>query len=339
MFDVFRVKQNLPYCRRGRAPPDPALFPHYFQNAQHMWCHFTEWWPRDRSFSKCNGVVYIVNGVGEHAGRYDGFAEFLNANGFVVFSQDNQGAGGSEGLRLYVEKFSDFVRDVQDFIKYIETCRYPNEIGQILLQTPHVEDNGSEEKLNGSVLPSDRRFLLGHSMGGLIASLVAQKYPPSFFGGAILSGPAFVITDTPGVLIRGILRFLGMCIPKLKLHHLDDKQDLCSSNPPVKELLAQDPYYGHTRLRAHFLVEFVDAQEVMWNELKKAELSRVLVIHGMLDRLCSPAGSQRFHNEVRATEKKLRLYANSRHEVLTERCFAEVWEEVLDFLTKEISHV
>lgn len=340
MFDIFRVKQGLKHCRQGREPPDPSLFPHYFQNAQNMWCHFTEWWPRQCSPSECTGVVYIVNGLGEHAGRYDGFAAFLNAKGFVVFSQDNQGAGGSEGLRLYVEKFTDFVRDVKDFIKFIETSRYPNEIREVLCQTdsiPSPQEGTEPEEDRWSQFPSDRRFLLGHSMGGLIAALLAEECQASFFGGIILSGPAFKLRETPSSVLRGVVRVLGKYMPKMKIQHLDSKQDLCSGNKPVKELLAQDPYYGHTHLRAHFVVEFIGAQDLMWKGLKRAEFSRLLLIHGTLDGLCSPEGSERFYREAKAVEKDVKLYADARHEVLTERCCLQVWSDVLIFLLKGVT--
>lgn len=334
MFDFFRVKQKLKYCVPNREPPDPFLFPQYFQNDQHMWCRFSEWWPRDCPPSKCIGVVYIVSGLGEHSGRYDGFAHFLISKGFVVFSQDNQGAGGSEGLRLYVDTFTDFVRDVFTFMKYIETSRYPTETSEIL----RVNGTGSSPDIWDALqLPfSDRRFLVGHSMGGLISTLVAQQAPPSFFGSVILSGPAFVIATMPSATTQRFLRFLGRRFPKMAVRHGDGHEDLCTSHLPVKQLLEQDPYAGHVKLRAHFLVEFVDAQTLMWKGMKDAEFSRLLVLHGAKDGLCSPEGSKRFHAEAKAVEKNIIIYENAKHEILTEWCHEKVWNDILIFLNMGI---
>ena len=40
-------------------------------------------------------VVQIIHGIAEHIGRYDDFAKFLAARGFVVAADDHMGHGGS----------------------------------------------------------------------------------------------------------------------------------------------------------------------------------------------------------------------------------------------------
>ena len=42
------------------------------------------------------GVVQISHGMAEHARRYDDFAKFLNANGYIVFSDDHGAHGITE---------------------------------------------------------------------------------------------------------------------------------------------------------------------------------------------------------------------------------------------------
>ena len=39
------------------------------------------------------GVVQISHGMAEHARRYDAFAKFLNANGYIVFADDHRAHG------------------------------------------------------------------------------------------------------------------------------------------------------------------------------------------------------------------------------------------------------
>ena len=39
------------------------------------------------------GVVQIVHGIAEHMGRYDHFARYLNAHGYVVCGEDHLGHG------------------------------------------------------------------------------------------------------------------------------------------------------------------------------------------------------------------------------------------------------
>ena len=42
------------------------------------------------------GVVQICHGLGEHSGRYDDFAKFLNANGYIAFADDHRAHGKTE---------------------------------------------------------------------------------------------------------------------------------------------------------------------------------------------------------------------------------------------------
>ena len=42
------------------------------------------------------GVVQIVHGMAEHAGRYEAFARFLNRNGYIVVADDHRGHGKTD---------------------------------------------------------------------------------------------------------------------------------------------------------------------------------------------------------------------------------------------------
>ena len=55
-------------------------------------------WPRVAG-TALRGVVVLVHGLGEHAGRYDNLAQRLNAWGFAVRGYDQYGHGESGGPR------------------------------------------------------------------------------------------------------------------------------------------------------------------------------------------------------------------------------------------------
>ena len=50
---------------------------------------------------KAKAVVQIIHGIAEHIGRYDDFASFLAARGYVVAADDHMGHGGSVTDGLY----------------------------------------------------------------------------------------------------------------------------------------------------------------------------------------------------------------------------------------------
>ena len=55
-------------------------------------------------------VVQLIHGIAEHIGRYDEFARFLNAHGYVVAADDHMGHSmGSFLLRTYLYTYPDAV--------------------------------------------------------------------------------------------------------------------------------------------------------------------------------------------------------------------------------------
>ncbi|KPA78936.1 putative monoglyceride lipase [Leptomonas pyrrhocoris] len=309
MLSLFSAAHGLPYAVAGRRPPDPELFPNYMQNAQNLWLRFTEWWPHGDGRpathpAALKGVVFVVPGLGEHTGRYDSVALRLNREGYVAFSMDNQGAGGSEGERLYVERFEYFVDDVCAFVRFVQQ-RYP--------------------ALKG--LPT---FLLGHSMGGLISVRVAQR-DPSPFRGVVLSGPALSLTNPPPSFVLPLGSFFAQWVPKLPIFSVD--VSLISHNLPVFQFAMQDPFYARVKLTARFTAEMLREQERAASDIDKSTFP-FLIVHGEDDQLCSLSKSKWFHEHAPSKDKHLVSYAGAAHEVLTEVCRNDVMNDVVKFINE-----
>jgi len=103
-------------------------------------------------------VMMVAHGFAEHSGRYSHVAEYFVAQGYAVYALDHRGHGKSDGERVYVEKFSDYVDDLKTFFDII---RKENQ-GKLI-------------------------FLVGHSMGSAIALLYTAKYQKEL-SGLITSG-------------------------------------------------------------------------------------------------------------------------------------------------------
>jgi acylglycerol lipase len=61
---------------------------------------------------QARGVIVMVHGIAEHGGRYAWLAERANARGIGVVTVDLRGHGRSPGERSYVERFDDYLLDV-----------------------------------------------------------------------------------------------------------------------------------------------------------------------------------------------------------------------------------
>src|SRR3954447_15215490 len=110
-------------------------------------------WPADESAR----LVVLVHGYGEHIGRYDHVAQALVAAGSTVVGPDHIGHGRSPGEQARVEDCEPVVDDLRAVV---------------------LESRGE--------LPV---VMVGHSMGGLIATRYAQRHPEDL-AGLVLTGPA-----------------------------------------------------------------------------------------------------------------------------------------------------
>ena len=139
------------------------------------------WQPQESRAALC-----VLHGLGEHSGRYRPLAEDLGRRGISVFTFDLRGHGHSQGSRGDVDFFSRFLED--------------------LLAMESV----MEMEVGGGI----PRFLLGHSMGGLIALRRLQTLAEPYAGG-ILSAP-WLATALPEWLCR-LGGGLGWVLPGLRV--------------------------------------------------------------------------------------------------------------------------
>ncbi|WP_250547082.1 alpha/beta fold hydrolase, partial [Serratia marcescens] len=104
-------------------------------------------------------LALLVHGYGEHLGRYQYVARTLQAQGARVFGPDHLGHGLSQGERVLIEDYDAVVDDVQRVVSHFRQ-RYP-------------------------ALPL---VVIGHSMGGMIATRYVQRYGEEVRA-LVLSGP------------------------------------------------------------------------------------------------------------------------------------------------------
>ena len=112
------------------------------------------------------GVVQISHGMAEHARRYDAFAQFLNANGYIVFADDHRAHGMTSTKQSKKGIYGYHKGDI-----YNDTVR-----DQVAI-TAHLKERFG--------LPV---VYLGHSYGSMIGQRYIETENASC--GAILSGSA-----------------------------------------------------------------------------------------------------------------------------------------------------
>jgi alpha-beta hydrolase superfamily lysophospholipase len=243
--------------------------------------------------------IVVVHGLAEYSGRYERFAEVMNASDYTVCALDLPGHGRSAGRPGYIDQFSDYLDAVEDFLARIKRSQ-----GDIPL------------------------FLLGHSLGGLIASSFILHHQKAF-NGLILSGPAIQPTAPPPRIQVVTVRLLAKIAPQLGVMQLDANG--VSRDPAEVKRYVEDPFIYHGKVSARSVAELFAAMQVIQNRAAEISLP-LLILHGGADAMTAPAGSTFLHDKVSSTDKTLHIYPGLYHEIFNEAEREEIFAQVTDWL-------
>lgn len=254
-------------------------------------------WPLNEE-QVLRGVVLIVHGLGEHAGRYDHVAKRLNSWGFAVRGYDHYGHGESGGVRGVLPSDTRMVDDLADVVESTHA--------RMDRKTPLI--------------------VLGHSMGGLIAArFVALGTRP--VNALVLSSPALDAGLSPvqKLLLATLPRFApNLCVG----NGLD--ANFISHSPATVQAYRDDPLV-HDRISgrlARFIAQggpAVVARAAQWKV-------PTLLMYAGADKLVNPAGSRAFAAAAPASVVTSRCFDGLYHEIFNETDPEPVFDELKRWL-------
>jgi len=264
----------------------------FFVNKQGMRLA-TRYWEPDES----NGVLaVVVHGFGEHAERYSELARCLIAEGTTVAALDHQGHGRSEGDRTFVEKFQDYVDDLLYFVE--EIC--------LKRKFPFFASKNNKKV-----------FLVGHSMGGLIATTAVLRRQ-DLFAALVLSGPALDVKPENKSFANVLAaKVLSRWLPKLPVAHLPIAG--ISRDRQIMHRFLNDPLVYRGGMRARWVEQCLATQAFVWERVARLTIP-LLIFHGDHDILVPLAASQRLMDEAtNCPDKTLHAFPGGYHEILSEQ--------------------
>lgn len=244
------------------------------------------------------GMLLLVHGLGEHAGRYDRCAQRLNAWGFAVRGYDQYGHGESGGPRGGLTTLHRLVDDLAD-IAHSTRARLP--AGQPLI-------------------------VLGHSLGGLVAATYAQTHPRGL-DALVLSSPALATRAT--ALQRVLLRTLPRIAPNLRVGNGLDTRWL-SHDPAIEAAYRGDPLV-HDRISARLAQFITTAGSAVVEAAARWQVPTLLLYAGD-DHLVDPSGSRAFAAAAPAAVATSRCFERAYHEILNEADAQPVFDVLRDWL-------
>lgn len=229
-------------------------------------------------------VIHLIHGYAEHIDRYGNVVNELVPAGYAVFGNDHRGHGRSQGRRGHVKSFQDFIDDERQF--------YTQVIRKELPDTPY--------------------FVLGHSMGSLIAMNYVEQNPYELKG-LVLSGTGSQPgTDIPKILIT-LTKILSKILPAI---HVKSPlpPEFISRDPDVVKAYVDDPlvYNVITPRLAHEMNRYV----VLGAEKAFMIKTPVLIQLGSQDTAFS--GQKELYEKIGAKDKSFKLYDGLKHEVYNE---------------------
>jgi alpha-beta hydrolase superfamily lysophospholipase len=244
-------------------------------------------------------VLFIAHGLAEHGGRYINLVNRMVPLGFAVYAMDQYGHGRSEGVRVYIHDFQDFIHPLKKFLDMVAEW--------------HPEKNV---------------FLMGHSMGGLIATVFLLDHQEDF-AGAIISAPLTKIPSKINAFSKFMVLMLANLLPKARLVGIESEG--ISRDPEVVARYVNDPlvYTGNstTRLGAETLkaMDWVTAG-------REGFKLPMMIIQGTADPLVDIAGAQELYDAISSEDKTLKYYEGYYHEMINDLGKEVVLDDIQQWL-------
>lgn len=243
-------------------------------------------------------VMVISHGLGEHSGRYGNVIERFVPKGITVWALDHRGHGQSDGTRGHISDFSQYIEDLSTLVLMAR-----KDIAQGM-----------------------KCFLLGHSMGGLIALNFALTYP-QMLDGVIASSPALGMTVKVPVVKRIMGKIMSLIRPELSLDNELDASKI-SHDQQVVLAYTNDPLV-HTRVSARWFTEFLCAMETTNRMASKMEVPILMQVAGD-DYLVNAQASRAFFEKLTVKDKTIHVYEGLYH---------EIYNETQDQRTRVLTHL
>jgi alpha-beta hydrolase superfamily lysophospholipase len=267
----------------------------YFQGIGDYNLFYKSW-----AVEKPKAVVQIVHGFCEHSGRYTNLIDHLVKENFAVFIHDNKGHGKSEGTRNHITTLSTFAEDA------------------------HILTEKIFKKYSNIPL-----FLIGHSMGSLVAQRYAIKFQKELKG-LILSGSGTSPPDFPKIL-EIFAKIMVKIAPKLKGDAGINPENI-SSDPESVEDYKTDPLIDHKNGTVGMGIAMMNHYKEIKEEIGKIQIP-VLMQKGSDDVMM--IGEKELFEDLKTEDKEFIVYKNAKHEVYTE--IKEIREKAFNDVTKWIT--
>ncbi|MDZ7881224.1 MAG: alpha/beta hydrolase [Saprospiraceae bacterium] len=245
-------------------------------------------------------IVALVHGFGEHSGRFQHVAAFLNKNGYAVVALDLRGHGKSGDKRGHSPSNETTYDDIELFIRHAKT-------------------------IGGETLPL---FLYGHSMGGnFILNTILRRNTEGVHG-LVTTGPLISLAFKPKPLMLFLGKTLRSIAPRFSQPGGVQTQYL-SHDPAVVQAYINDPLV-HGTITTAAGMNLLESSDYL-NTYEGTMPVPTLMMHGTEDFLTYQPASEAFASRVKGNIT-YRKWEGLYHEIHNEPEKIQVLEEIVAWL-------
>jgi alpha-beta hydrolase superfamily lysophospholipase len=231
--------------------------------------------------TRSTDVLLILHGLGGHGGWYIDMANVLASRGLTVYTLDLRGFGRSTGLKGHVDSYQTLVEDSAAVIREIRKRH-----------------------------PDARIYLLGHSMGGIIATYVAARYS-NLLAGVLYLNP-WVEEAATMPIGKSLAIFAGGLLKSRRHWQVAGGHEGMTTNQEAYVMLQTDSHWQRTQT-ATFLVQIVLMRLGMLKQAKQIGLP-TLVMQAEADQVVQVSGSSKLYIALASSDKTWHTYPNYQHD-------------------------
>jgi alpha-beta hydrolase superfamily lysophospholipase len=245
------------------------------------------------------GHVALLHGYAEHLGRHGEIMRALARAGYTVHLLDCRGHGQSGGKRAHVDRFEDYLSDLDLFLARVK------------------------EQAAGAPV-----FLLGHSHGALIAARYLLDHPAAVRG-VVLASPYFRLRLRVSPLKILTARLVGRVLPSLPIRN-DLKVEDLTRDVQIQNATRADPLYQRIATPRWFS-ESTAAQETVLRRATEFVTPFLLLLPGG-DVIADSSAGREFFEHATSKDKQQKEYEGLYHELFHEPERDRVFSDVVGWL-------
>ncbi len=243
-------------------------------------------------------VFLLIHGLGAHSGRWEFLADFFLRNNFSSYAIELKGFGETKDLRGHIGSFDVYFEDI------------------LSLYTIIKKEN-----------PGKNIFLIGESMGALIAFFAAAR-KRDLFSGLILISPVFRNKLRLPALAYFKIFFSLIYNPK-KQFNIPFDSAMCTGDSGYKKIMDSDP--REHRLATASLLYNIFLAQMRAPLLKRSIRLPVLFLVSGRDAFTDAEHSKKFFPGIGSQDKNIIAYPEMLHALSIESEREKVFEDILSW--------